>query len=123
MLPKTLRTTLNPFLLEDHISISIIVGTTAGSVIIVVILFIIYWKFDQICVRQKKTENNKEVDHIVLNKEPSLATTVNEVVNDKNKLKDEFNKLEMEAQENYTFDTIIARDNMQHNRYNDMGKN
>ena len=103
-------------------NIGIIVGTTVGSFIIVVILFIIYWKFDQICIRQKRTENNKEVDHIVLKKEPSLATTINEVVNDKNKLKEEFNKLEMEAQEKYAFDTIIAQDNMQHNRYKDMGK-
>ena len=39
-------------------NIGIIVGTTVGSVIIVVVLLILYWKFDMICICLKKSENN-----------------------------------------------------------------
>ena len=39
-------------------------GITVGIVIIVVILFITYWKFDKICICLKKTENFRESNEI-----------------------------------------------------------
>ena len=59
---------------------------------------------------------------IFIAKEPNLPNELTEIVNDQNKLKEEFKKLEMEALENYAFSTNIAQDNIQHNRYRDMGK-
>ena len=70
----------------------------------------------------KKKENILEKDHIVLKKEPSIPDTITEAANDEIKLKEEFKKLEEEAQQNYAFPTNIAQKNMQHNRYKDIGK-
>ena len=108
----------------NTVNTGLIVGTTIGSIIIVVIFFLIYWKFEQILAfsRKKEVTEDKEAEHIVLKKEANLPQAITEVVNDEKQLMEEFKKLEMEAQENYAFPTNIAQENMQHNRYRDMGK-
>ena len=104
-------------------NIGLIVGTIVGCIIIVAIFFLIYWKIEQILVylKLKKKEVAEEADHIVLKKEPYLPQAITALVNDEKQLMEEFRKLEVAAQENYAFPTKMAQENMQHNRYRDMG--
>ena len=102
-------------------NIGIIVGTIIGSVIIIVILFFIYWKFEEIKNFMRRKDFTGEVDHILLKKGTNLPQTITDVINDENQLNEEFNRIEEEAQEKFAFPTNIARENMQHNRYKDVG--